>query len=82
MEVDPFGLINSKEVFEAISTGKLLEHYDDDEPYPSCLIFGRTRNDRPIHVVCANYEIDDLTIVVTVYEPNPERWFNYEKRRK
>ena len=76
------GVIKTREVFEAVSGGKLIEHYEDDEPYPSCLIFGKTMNDRPIHVVCAYNEIDDLTIVVTVYEPSPEKWVNFEKRRK
>lgn len=82
MEVEPLAEIKSQEVFEAVSGGKLIEHYEDDEPYPSCLIFGRTKNDRPIHVVCAYDEVDELTIVVTVYEPSTDKWINFEKRRK
>jgi len=50
MEADEFGEIKDEEVFESVRTGKIIEHYPEDEPYPSCLIYGRTSKDRPIHV--------------------------------
>ena len=42
MEGEESGEIMDKEVFEAISMGEIIENYPDDEPYPSCLIYGRT----------------------------------------
>jgi len=81
MEIEPLGEIREEEVFEAILNGKVIENYDDDEPYPSCLIYGRTRNNRPIHIVCAHADSIALSIVITVYEPRPEKWIDYERRR-
>jgi len=33
-----------------VKRGKVIETYLEDEPYPSCLISGRTFGDRPLHV--------------------------------
>ena len=82
MRLEEFGPIREQEVVEAIQTGKIIESYEEDEPYPSALILGRTSHERPIHVVCAYALEEELAIVVTVYEPAPERWINYEKRRR
>jgi hypothetical protein len=53
MELEELGEIREEEVFEAIVQGKTIEDYPDDEPYPGCLIFGRSSRHRPIHAVCA-----------------------------
>jgi len=53
MEDEECGEIRDGEVFEAISSGKIIENYPEDEPYPSCLIYGRTTKNRPLHAVCA-----------------------------
>ena len=53
MEIERFGEIIEKEVYEAVLNGKVIEAYPEDEPYSSCLIYGRTPKDRPLHVVCA-----------------------------
>ena len=37
---------------------------------------------RPVHVVAADNLADNATIVVTVYEPDPDRWQPGFKRRK
>lgn len=42
MEVEELGEIIEEEVFEAVLTGKIIETYPEDEPYPSCLIYGKT----------------------------------------
>ncbi len=37
--------------------------------------------ERPVHIVAA--EAEDATIVITVYEPDPELWdAAFEKRRR
>jgi hypothetical protein len=82
METEGFGEIKDEEVFDAVSTGKVIEEYPEDEPYPSCLIYGRTSKNRPLHVVCAYSSDDNLSIIVTAYQPHPEQWANFERRRK
>ncbi|MBW1940933.1 MAG: DUF4258 domain-containing protein, partial [Deltaproteobacteria bacterium] len=54
MEAEELGEIKDEEVFEAVSAGKIIENYPEDEPYPSCLIYGRTSENRPLHIVCAH----------------------------
>jgi hypothetical protein len=81
MDNDEFGSILQYEVVEAILNGKVIEDYPEDEPYPSCLIYGKTKKERPMHIVCAYSSEDDLTIVITVYHPDPEKWIGNERRK-
>ncbi len=53
MEAEESGEIRDEEVAESVLKGKIIETYPMDEPYPSCLIYGRTSDNRPLHVVCA-----------------------------
>ena len=82
MEGEESGEIKDEEVFETVLTGKILEDYAEDEPYPSCLIYGRTTQNRPLHVVCAYSEDENLSIVITAYQPHPERWIDFSRRQK
>ena len=81
MRLEEFGPIREQEVFEAIQSGKVIEDYPDDKPYPSVLVYGRTAAGRPTHMVCAYAEDDDLAIVITVYEPDPARWVDFGRRK-
>lgn len=82
METEEFGEIHEHEVYEAIVNGEIIENYPDAEPYPCILVYGRTDEDRPIHMVCAYSKDDDLTIVVTVYQPDVKLWSDYRRQRK
>ena len=82
MESEEFGAIFENEVYEAICGGEIIEDYPQDKPYPIALICGKTAADRSLHIVCAYDEEENLTIVVTVYQPNPERWIDYKRRKK
>ena len=82
MRSEGFGPVREQEVFEAIQAGRIIEDYPEAEPYPCVLIYGQTATERPIHAVCAYAEDDDLAIVVTVYEPDPSRWADFERRRR
>ena len=77
-----YGLIHEHEVKECIQSGEIVEKYADDRPYESFLVYGRTINDRPIHVVCAVVEEENKLVIITTYEPNPEKWINYKRRRR
>ncbi len=82
MENEEYGAIFENEVYEAICSGEIIEDYPQDKPYPSALIFGKTTADRSLHIVGAYDEEENLTIVVTVYQPNPELWIDHKRRKK
>lgn len=77
---EPYGRIR-EEVFEAVLNGEIIEDYHNDKPYSSVLIFGKTKNDRPLHVVCSYCEEENLAIVITVYHPDPNLWINFRRRK-
>ena len=66
---------------QALTIGSVIESYPDDTPYPSYLVLG-WRGARPIHVVAADNVASNETIVITVYEPEPDRWESDFRRRK
>ena len=73
--------ITLDEVREVLAAGKNIEEYPEDKPYPSRLILGWPRS-RAIHVVAADDPAEQETIIITVYEPDPDRWEpGFEKRR-
>ena len=82
MEGEGSGVIKDEEVFETVSTGKTIENYPEDEPYPSCLIYGRTSKNRPLHVVCGYAFDENLSIIITAYQPHSERWVDFTRRKK
>ena len=82
MEDEEFGEIKDEDVFDSVVAGKMIEVYPDDEPYPSCLIYGKTSEDRPLHVLCAYSNDDNMVIIITAYQPHPDRWIDFERRVK
>ncbi len=81
MEKEEFGEIKEREVFEAVLNGKIIETYLEDEPCPSCLIYGRTSENRPLHIVCAYTMDSNVAIIITAYQPNPDIWIDFERRK-
>jgi hypothetical protein len=74
--------IRVQEIREAIATGQVIEDYPDDKYGASCLICGTTQNQRPIHIQCS-YSSRPLIKIITVYEPDPQRWTNgFTQRRQ
>ncbi|MBI3797083.1 MAG: DUF4258 domain-containing protein [Deltaproteobacteria bacterium] len=82
MREEEFGPITDQEVYEAICTGEVIETYPDDTPYPSILILGTTTAGRPLHTVCAYDSEHDQAVVVTVYQPDPDRWEDRRRRKR
>jgi hypothetical protein len=72
--------ITVQEIREAIDHGEVIEDYPEDKYGPSCLLFGRTQANRPLHVQCS-YPSRPIIKVITLYEPNPELWVDYKVRR-
>ena len=82
MDEEALGRIHVDEVLQIIETGEIIEQYLDDTPYASCLILGHTRSGRPLHLVCAPVSTEARLIVITTYQPDPNRWDPDLRRRK
>jgi len=75
------GMILRREVYEVIEGDEVVEDYPNDPRGHSCLLLGRTREGRVIHVVCAPKE--DYLAVVTVYSPSLLEWEpDFKTRRR
>lgn len=72
--------IRIDDIVAAIVNGQELEPYPDDPRGPSCLFVGKGKNDRWIHVLCGNFDEDDL-LIITVYLPKPPKWRDPFTRR-
>jgi len=71
--------ISSDTVINAILSGEIIEQYQDDKYFPSCLIFNNDY-DAPLHaVVSAGNEI---LYIITAYCPTFDEWENDFKTRK
>ncbi len=68
-------------VFGALEAATVVEDYPDDTPYPSRLVLGWAGG-QPLHLVLAGPTAKGDTIVVTLYEPDPELWEPGFVRRK
>ncbi len=73
-------IISKKEISDAIMHGKIIEDYPEDKYGPSCLVYGKTTDGRPIHVQCS-HPSRPLVKIITVYEPDPALWINFVIRR-
>jgi hypothetical protein len=71
--------ITLDEVLAAIASGQILENYAEHKRGPCCLIYGRTLQGRPLHVVCTSAQ--PLLILITIYEPLPPKWASPTQRR-
>jgi len=56
----------------AIRNGKIIECYYDDYPYVSCLIMGRNRKGKIIHIVCGMNK--NCVYMITAYYPDSNEW--------
>jgi len=72
--------IYEEEVGETILTGEIVEKYEDDKPYPSCLAL-KFFNNKPLHVVYAINKEDNEYIVIAAYYLAKEKWSKDFKER-
>lgn len=72
--------ISVQELHEAIHGGEIIEDYPNDKYGSSCLIFGLTAVDRPIHVQCS-YPSRTLLKIITLYEPEEKLWIDFKVRK-
>jgi hypothetical protein len=72
--------ISIDEIRQALSGVEILEHYPEDKYGPSCLVCGFTNSGRPLHIQVTHPDRNPMKII-TVYEPDPERWVDFRRRR-
>lgn len=70
--------IMDTEVQEAVLNGEIIEENPGDKYGPSCLIYGRTLNGRPLHVLCS---LPPRVRIITTYQPDPNEWIDHRIRR-
>jgi len=68
------------DVKKSISNGSIIEYYYDDYPYPSCLILGKGKNSRNIHIVCGVNQ--EFIYIITAYYPDSDNWEKDMKTRR
>lgn len=59
---------------------EVIEDYPDDERGPSCLVLGFTRAGRALHFQVSHPSRPVLK-VITLYEPDPDLWIDFRRRR-
>ena len=72
--------ISVQELREVIAVGEVIEDYPTDKYGPSCLVCGVTLARRPLHIQCS-YPSRPLVKIITLYEPDPQRWVDFKVRR-
>jgi hypothetical protein len=72
--------ISIADVEKCISSGEIIENYPDDFPYPSCLIFGYTVNERILHVVVGTD--GSMLCIITAYYPDTKMFMEDMKTRR
>lgn len=72
--------IYREDVFNAISTGKIIEQYPDSYPHPACLVLGMSLNNEHLHIVvgCDG----DVATIITAYFPTPDKFKSDLETRK
>jgi hypothetical protein len=73
--------IANGEIREAGAHAVIIEDYPSDKYGPSCLLFGFTSTNRPLHIQVTRRAGPRLKII-TLYEPDPTDWVNFIERRK
>jgi len=72
--------ITVNDIKTSVRSGEIIKQYEDDTPFPSCLLLGLTEQNKYIHVVAS---IDhEYLYIVTAYYPNENEWEADLKTRK
>lgn len=71
--------LKRKELEEAVLSGEIIEDYPEHHYGPVCLLLGKTRKGKNLHVLCSLQEVVDI---ITVYEPDLIGWEEDLKTRR
>ena len=72
--------ITQDDIICALLNGEIIEEYENDYPYPSCLVYGINLNNQVLHVVCGSNEKE--LWIITAYYPDSIEWEKDLKTRK
>lgn len=72
--------IKQKDIKNCIMSGEIIEQYPEDFPFPSCLVFGRTADNKIIHAVVSNE--GECGRIITAYVPNTNKFQDDLKTRR
>ncbi|MCL2270068.1 MAG: DUF4258 domain-containing protein [Treponema sp.] len=72
--------MTTDDVESALANGEIIEQYPTDYPFPSCLILGKTKAGKALHIVCGS---DGMVLwLITAYFPNAFEWTEDFKQRR
>lgn len=74
--------ISEIEIRQAGARAVIIENYPADKYSPSCLLFGLTLGQRPLHLQVSRASDQPMVKIITLYEPNPSEWIDFVQRRK
>ena len=72
--------ISYTDIKHAIFNGTIIEQYENDYPYPSCLVLGKTTTNKILHVVVGIG--NNKLWLITAYEPSLDKWNKDMKTRR
>ena len=72
--------IKQKDIENVLLNGEIIEEYESDYPYPSCLVYGINVNNKVLHIVCGLNEVE--LWIITAYYPDNIKWEDDLKTRK
>lgn len=72
--------IKYSDIKTVLMNGDIIEQYEDDTPFPSCLVMGLTISGKFLHVVCGIG--DGMIYVITAYYPSLDKFEDDYKTRK
>lgn len=72
--------IHMDDIIMAIGKGEIIKEYKNDKPLPSCLILGKSVEDKPLHLVVSRDE--EFIYLITAYFPDSKQWEDDFKTRK
>jgi len=74
--------ITKADICKVLENGRVIMRYPNDTPIASRIVLGYSGK-RPLHVVAADDDSTATTIIITVYEPGPDRWHDgFEERKR
>lgn len=69
------------DVISCLAGCEIIEKYDDDKPFPSCLALGKSEKGETMHIVVS--KDGDYLYLITAYYPSLDIWEpDFKTRRK
>lgn len=72
--------ITQNDIESALLNGEIIENYNEDYPFPICLVYGINTKKEVIHIVCGSNGID--LWLISAYFPEESEWEQDKKIRK